>query len=249
MGDGVDAERLKRLVERRANSAAPLDRLRAAVLVSDELRDVGDQLLDGFVASARGAGCSWSEIGAVLGVSKQAAQQRFVAAGVAGKTSPADVTQPVRAAVSAAHDQARALGHNYVGTEHLLVGLLTQHEGHGVRALASLGITVDAVLAQTRDIVGVGCAPSSESVPITPRAKRAIELAMAEARRLGGGFADTEHLLLALVGVEDGLAAKILGHLGASPERVRGELARLLGVNVADLAPPVRRRRRLLQHR
>ena len=249
MGDRVDAETLGRLVERRADSEAPLDRLRAAVSVSDELHDVGDQLLDSFVSTARGAGCSWSEIGAVLGVSKQAAQQRFVTAGTAGKTRTANITQPMHAAIAAAHDQARALGHHYLGTEHLLVGLLTQREGVGVRALATLGVTVDDVLAHIRDVVGVGSAPASERVPIAPRAKRAIELAMAEARRLGSGPAGTEHLLLALVGVEDGLAAEILRQMGATPERVRRELAGLLGVDVADLTSPPRRRRRLLQPR
>ncbi len=249
MAERVDVETLKGVIERRAPSAAPLDRLRAAVAVTDELREVGEQLLDEFVANARGAGSSWADIGGVLGVSKQAAQQRFVAAGVAGDLWPAGPTGAVHVALAAAQDHARRLGHNYLGTEHLLLGLLSQRRGPAAQTLANLGVTAEAVLSHTREIVGVGCAPTPVSCALTPRTKRAIELAQAEARRLGGGGceADAEHLLLALVALKDGLAANILGRLGATPARVREELARALGVDVAELAPVRRRRRRMLQ--
>src|SRR5919198_5371454 len=102
------------LVEQRTEAAAPLDRLQAAVTVVDELRSVGEEVLDRFVAEARAAGCSWSEIGAVLGVSKQAAQQRFPAGGPLSSW-PDGVTDTVRDAIVIAQEEARALGHNYIG--------------------------------------------------------------------------------------------------------------------------------------
>src|SRR5438034_4162704 len=118
--EGWTAGDVAAIVEQRARSTAPLDRLQAAALVADELRSVGDEVLARFVAEARAAGCPWSEVGAVLGVSKQAAQQRFPAGGPLSSW-PNGVTDPVRAAMVVAQEESRELGHNYVGNEHLLL--------------------------------------------------------------------------------------------------------------------------------
>src|SRR6202140_554120 len=107
---------LAALVEQRARSTGPLERLEAAVTIVDELRGVGEEVLDRFVAEARAANCSWSEVGAALGVSKQAAQQRFPAGGPLASW-PQGVTEAVRAAMVTAQDESRDLGHNYVGNE------------------------------------------------------------------------------------------------------------------------------------
>src|SRR5215207_9071462 len=239
------AAELGLLVEQRAGSSAPLDRLRAAVDLVDELRGVGDEVLDRFVAEARTAECSWTEVGAVLGVSKQAAQQRFPAGGPLGRW-PDGVTDTVRAAMVVAQDESRALGHNYVGNEHLLLGLLAQTDGLAADVLAGLGVTREALVVRTREIVGT--APRRwEALGVSPRLKRALELARAEARRLGHRCVGTEHVLLGIARLDEGVGARMLRDLGAPPARVREEVAARLGINAAQLAPPPRRRARLLR--
>jgi hypothetical protein len=140
------------LVEQRAGSSAPLDRLTAAVDLVDEMRSVGDEVLDRFVAEARAAECSWTEVGPVLGVSKQVAQQRFPAGGPAAALA-GRVTATVRAAMVVAQDESRALGHNYIGNEHLLLGLLAQTDALAADVLAGLGVTREAIVVRTREIV------------------------------------------------------------------------------------------------
>src|SRR3954451_24919426 len=135
---GVDG--LQALAEERAASPAALDRLRAAVLVVEDVRAQGDKLLDRFVATARQERCSWSEIGEVLGVSKQAAHQRFLAVEQAPGTWPVHATDLVRAAVATGELEARRMGHNYLGTEHVLLGLLAQHDGVAAHALEAFGV-------------------------------------------------------------------------------------------------------------
>src|ERR687885_200097 len=162
--DGWTAADVAALVERRTESAAPLDRLEAAVSVVDELRDVGEEVLDRFVAEARAAGCSWSEIGAVLGVSKQAAQQRFPAGGPLSSW-PDGVTDTVRAAMVAAQEESRYLGHNYVGNEHLLLGLLAQTDGMAADVLGGLGVTREGIVSRTREVVGAGPRPRRDRGP------------------------------------------------------------------------------------
>src|SRR3954447_22296147 len=125
---GAEIDELLRLVERRAGSASPLDRLQAAVGLAGERRAHDEAVLDHFVAAARRGGCSWTEIGAALGVSKQAAHQRFPAAGAAGAW-PSQASDTVRAVLACAQEEARAMGHNYLGTEHVLLGLLAQRDG------------------------------------------------------------------------------------------------------------------------
>ena len=234
------------LVERRTESAAPLDRLQAAVSVVDELRGVGEEVLDRFVAEARAAGCSWSQIGAALGVSKQAAQQRFPAGGPLSSW-PDRVTDTVRAAMVVAQEESRYLGHNYVGNEHLLLGLLAKTDGMAADVLGGLGVTRQAIVSRTREVVGAGSPRRWEALGVTPRLKRALELARAEARRLGHRCVGTEHVLLGIARLDEGVGARLLRELGAPPDRVREEIAARLGIDPSQLAPPPRRRTRLLR--
>jgi hypothetical protein len=238
MAKRVSLDELIGLTHERSSSGLPLDRLGAAVRLSGELGDLSDQLLSHFVQEARRAGCSWAQIGDVLGISRQAAQQRFVgrwlgrlkgrgkrgsAAGWAGYTDRA------RRIVELAQEEARRLDHNYVGTEHLLLGILREPRGVGAKALEALSISLDRIRDSVQAKIGRGD-PSSVRLPIpfTPRAKKALDTSVGEAKSLGHNYVGTEHILLVLVGLGEGVAAEILEELGASKDRIRERILRLL---------------------
>jgi hypothetical protein len=136
-------------------------------------------------------------------------------------------TDRARRVVVLGQEEARLLNHNYIGTEHLLLGLI--HEGNGVaaRALEALGISLEAVRQQVEQIIGVGNEAPSGHIPFTPRTKKTLELAAQEADALGQGFIDTEHLLLGLAREGRGVAAQVLGRLGGDPARVRQQVIEL----------------------
>ena len=113
-------------------------------------------------------------------------------------------TERARQVVVLAQDEARALKHNYIGTEHILLGLLREEEGLAARVLESLDITVEEVRAQVARIVGQGDEVTTGQIPFTPRAKKVLELALREALSLGHNYIGTEHILLALLEQEDG---------------------------------------------
>ena len=121
------------------------------------------------------------------------------------------------------------LNHNYIGTEHILLGLV--HEGEGVAALAltGMGIRLDAVRGEVELIIGHGQATSAGHIPFTPRAKKVLELSLREALNLGHNYIGTEHILLGLVREGEGVAAQVLQKLGADLDRVRQAVIRLLG--------------------
>jgi hypothetical protein len=237
---------LVELVRTSDSERSPLEQLRRATHVAGELTDLGDRLLDHFVAAARSEGCSWAEVGQVLGVSKQAAQQRFVApAAVPSQSWPEWFGEPAQAAVAAAVDEARALRHNYIGTEHVLLGLVGERDGLAAQALTLLGVTQESVRAQIRSIIGEGLGEPRQELGITPRTKRAFVRARRIAKQLGHRCVRTEHLLLALA-ESDGVAPRVLEALGAPVERVREQVAEMLAVDAPELAARVRSRRRRL---
>jgi hypothetical protein len=236
-------KRLAALAEERAASPAALDRLSAAVLVVEDLRSEGDQLLDRFVANARQHDCSWTEIGEALGVSKQAAHQRFLAVEQSPGSWPPNATDLVRAAVAIGEQESRRMGHNYLGTEHVLLGLLAQSDGMAAHALAALGVNRGGVLERIEELIGTGPERAWDAACLMPRLKRALEIARSHARALGQRCMNTEHVLLALGEVEDSVAAQILRDLGAPPATVRGQLAGMLGFEPERLQPRSRRRR------
>ena len=120
-----------------------------------------------------------------------------------------------------AQDEARAFRHNYIGTEHLLLGLLREEEGLAARVLASLDIALVEVRAQVARIVGQGDEVTSGQIPFTPRAKKVLELSLREALSLGHNYIGTEHVLLGLVRENEGVAARILLDLDADAEKIR----------------------------
>src|SRR5436189_3988429 len=137
-------------------------------------------------------------------------------------------TERARQVVVLAQDEARALKHNYIGTEHILLGLLREEEGLAARVLESLDITVEEVRAQVARIVGQGDEVTTGQIPFTPRAKKVLELAVREALSLGHNYIGTEHILLGLVRENEGVAARILLDFDADAEKIRNEIIRML---------------------
>ena len=216
---------------------SPLDRLSAASATADELRALGDALLDRYVQAARADGRSWTEIGAALGVTKQAAHERFVDGPLAW---PANFNEPARRLVARALSEARDFGHRYLGTEHLLLALSTDNGLAGV-ALAELGLDERVVRSSIERVIGRGRSGKGAALGITPRTKRVFETALEEAKRLSGQrCADSEHLLLALA-ASNGVAGEILAANGADEPAVRERIATLLEREAPEIAAKLRR--------
>jgi ATP-dependent Clp protease ATP-binding subunit ClpA len=139
-------------------------------------------------------------------------------------------TERARQVVVFAQEEARALMHSHIGTEHILLGLLREEEGLAARVLESLDITVERVRGQVVRIVGSGEEVTSGQIPFTPRAKKVMELALREALVIGHDYIGTEHILLGLVRENNGVAMRILLDFGADDETVRNEVLRMLGI-------------------
>src|SRR5437667_63189 len=137
-------------------------------------------------------------------------------------------TDRARRVVVLAQEEARMLNHNYIGTEHLLLGLIHEGEGVAAKALESMGISLEAVRQQVEEIIGQGQAAPTGHIPFTPRAKKVLELASREALQLGHNYIGTEHILLGLVREGGGVAAQVLVKLGADLNRVRQQVVQLL---------------------
>ena len=120
------------------------------------------------------------------------------------------------------------LNHNYIGTEHILLGLAREGEGVAARALESLGISLEAVRQQVKEIIGRGQQAPSGHIPFTPRAKKVLELSLSEANGLGHNYIGTEHILLGLIREGSGVAAQVLVKLGADLNRTRQQVVQLL---------------------
>jgi ATP-dependent Clp protease ATP-binding subunit ClpC len=133
-------------------------------------------------------------------------------------------TERGRQVVVLAQDEARAFKHNYIGTEHILLGLFREEEGLAARVLESLSVTVEEVRAQVARIVGQGDEMVTGQIPFTPRAKKVLELSLREALSLGHDYIGTEHILLGLVRENEGVAARILLDFDADAEKIRNEI-------------------------
>ncbi|MET8256993.1 Clp protease N-terminal domain-containing protein [Micromonospora sp. NPDC005205] len=212
-----------------------LDQLTDAVIAADHLGEVADHLIGHFVDQARRSGASWTDIGRSMGVTKQAAQKRFVpkatdAAALDPNAGFGRFTPRARNVVMASQEEARASGNAEIGPEHLVLGLLAEPEGLAARVMAGRGATPEAV----RETVAAVLPPRAEQVPdLIPydaRGKKALELTFREALRLGHNYIGTEHILLALLEQEDG--AGVLTNLGLDKATVEGDLASALAAAV-----------------
>jgi hypothetical protein len=212
---------------------APLDRVEAALTVSEELASCADELIGQFVEEARRAGCSWTEIGQRIGVSKQAARQRFGDP----RRAPAALrlSAPAGGCLETARREAAADGAAEVGTHHLLIGLF--HEGVAAAVLEELGVRADAVRAAARELFP-RAGPHGERPPQeSAEAREALQRAAAIAQQAGRGDVGTEHLLAALTLEPGSRARRVLGHLGVSVAAIKRGLDGYVG-------PGKQRRRR-----
>src|SRR5215216_3102204 len=137
-------------------------------------------------------------------------------------------TDRARRVVVLAQEEARMLNHNYIGTEHILLGLIHEGEGVAAKSLESLGISLEGVRSQVEEIIGQGQQAPSGHIPFTPRAKKVLELSLREALQLGHNYIGTEHILLGLIREGEGVAAQVLVKLGADLSRVRQQVIQLL---------------------
>jgi hypothetical protein len=226
-------------VRDRSADTDALSRVAAASELAGEITSRADALLGHFVEAAREAGCSWAEIGTALGVSKQGAQQRFVDRDDPAPTDDEQLlvryTSRARAGVAQAREAAKEMGHNYVGTEHLLLGVLSDPEALSCKVLDEVGVPA----ANLREAVIKAAGPRSPyeapvwEAPFTPRARRVFDLTRGESLRLGHNYVGTEHLLLALVAEEEGIAGRVLREQGVDMNRTRAEVVRALSGYVA----------------
>ena len=147
-------------------------------------------------------------------------------------------TDRARRVVVLAQEEARRLDHNYIGTEHLLLGLLKEGTGVGASALGSLGLSLDAVRSQIEDTIGTGEVTPPGNIPFTPRTKKVLELSLREARRLGHDYIGTEHILLGIIREGEGVAAQVLGKLDVGLDEARQAVLQRLGTAPAAAEEP-----------
>ena len=201
----------------------PLDQLATASTTVAELEATADAVMAHFVDQCRRSGRSWSEISRALGVSKQATHKRFSpVAPSLDRFTPRAVT-----AVRASTEAARRLGHSYVGTEHLLLGLFEPAGGIAAQILEDKRITRVKVEEQIL-FLAPGASVGGADPLFTPRAAECLGRTISEATQLGHNYVGTEHLLLALFGDSEGLAAKILTDMGATRDDVRARVIKKL---------------------
>jgi hypothetical protein len=213
-------------VRRDTVSGDPLDLLTTASTTAADLSTAGDALLDHYVLHARQTGRSWAEISAVLGVTKQAAHKRF-----GPGTIPNDMarfTDRARAVLAEASAAARGLGHDYVGTEHFLLGILADPRSLAAKVLINAEITQDRVREAVLDNVPPRDTTPAGHIPHTPQTRSFLTATLAEALEHGHNYVGTEHMLLGLYGAPEGLAAQLLLRFGLDRETARARVLEAL---------------------
>ncbi|MFF7134150.1 MULTISPECIES: Clp protease N-terminal domain-containing protein [unclassified Streptomyces] len=207
----------------------PLDQLQDAVIAADHLGEVADHLIGHFVDQARRSGASWTDIGRSMGVTRQAAQKRFVpkeSADLSADQGFSRYTPRARHVVMSAHSAAITARNAEGRPEHLVLGLLAEPEGLAAKAIVAQGVTLDAVRRAATDALPPAVEDAPELVPYGSDAKKVLELTFREALRLGHNYIGTEHILLALLEFEHGTG--VLSGLGVEKEPVESALAKEL---------------------
>jgi hypothetical protein len=232
----ANSVRLDDLIEAIKNThSAALDQLTDAVLAADRLGDVADHLIGHFVDQARRSGASWTEIGRSMGVTKQAAQKRFVAKGDAPDLDASQgfsrFTDRARKVVVTAQEEARAHSNNQISVAHLVLGLVADPTALGARTIVAQGVSLDAVRQTAVATLPAAADSLPALIPFDAHARKALELTFREALRMNHHHVGTEHILLALLELEDGTGvlaglgvdkagaeASVTASLAASPE-------------------------------
>ncbi|MET0317939.1 Clp protease [Rhodococcus sp. RS1C4] len=211
-----------------------LEQLSDAVVAADSLGDLADHLIGHFVDQARRSGASWTDIGQSMGVSKQAAQKRFVPKGPGGSDSAMDAsegfkrfTPRAKNVVVASQNEANAAGNAEIAPAHLVLGLLTEKESIGTRFLLSDGRTEQQVRDAAQALLPASEGRSPALIPYDAGSKKVLELTFREALRLGHNYVGTEHVLLAMLEFENG--AGLVTDLGLEKNAVEEQLVAALG--------------------
>jgi Clp amino terminal domain, pathogenicity island component len=214
----VNLQRLIEAIDTDLPTADPVDKVSEAQQRARSLSDIGDQLIDHFVTRARSTGTPWAQIGDALGVTRQAAQQRWVPPVYQRFTNRA------RHVVVLAQEWARTLRHGHIGTEHLLLGVLDETEGLGAKILIELAGSAEAVREPLVNGLRPDVAVPPAKIPFTQLGKEALGHANAESAALGHDWVGTEHVLLGLLKIPDGTAAQVLLTLNVSHEEARAKV-------------------------
>ncbi|GAA2389489.1 Clp protease N-terminal domain-containing protein [Streptomyces glaucosporus] len=231
-----DSVRLDDLIEGiKKTHTDVLQQLSTAVLTAEHLGEVADHLIGHFVDQARRSGASWTDIGRSMGITKQAAQKRFVPKGSAPDLDPAQgfgrFTPRARDTVVAAQEEARAAGHAEIRPEHLALGLLSEPGGIAAKAIAAQGLSPDSVRQALAAALPPASGEAPQLIPFDARGKKALELTFREALRLGHNYVGTEHILLALLELENGEGP--LSGLGLDKAATEAHIADALAAAVA----------------
>jgi hypothetical protein len=215
----------------------PLDQLQDAVLAAEHLDEVADHLIGHFVDQARRSGASWTDIGKSMGVTRQAAQKRFVpkeSADLDPSQGFSRYTPRARKVVMAAHEEAKAARSSEGTPAHLVLGLLSDPESLAAMAIGDQGVSLDTVREAATAALPPASADAPELVPYGPAAKKALELTFREALRLSHNYIGTEHILLALLELETGQG--VLSGLGLDKARTEEYVVAVLAELLKDRA-------------
>ncbi|WP_188187170.1 Clp protease N-terminal domain-containing protein [Nonomuraea sp. SYSU D8015] len=230
MDSTVRLDDLISAVKSRHPAGDPLGELSDAVTLGEHIGEVADHLIGHFVDQARRSGASWTDIGRSMGVSKQAAQKRFVPKD-GGSGLAADMrtysrfTDRARSVVVKAQEEARATGHSHIEPGHLVLGLLREPEALAATTMVRLGASLDSVRDAVTATLGPGGGhPAQTMMPFSAQSKKALELTLREALRLGHDVVGTEHILLGVLSLEEGPVVRALADLGVTKERAEREI-------------------------
>jgi hypothetical protein len=213
-----------------------LDQLSDAVLAADHLGEVADHLIGHFVDQARRSGASWTDIGRSMGVTKQAAQKRFVPKGDQPDLDPEQgfsrFTERARNVVMAAQNAAHAAGNAEITPAHLVLGLLSEPDSVAAAAIVEQGVTLDAVRQAATGALPAATEAVPELVPFDAASRKVLEVTFREALRLGHNYVGTEHVLLALLEIENG--AGVLTGLGVGKAAAEATISTAVAARLAD---------------
>ncbi|MEU8249388.1 Clp protease N-terminal domain-containing protein [Nonomuraea sp. NPDC048916] len=232
MEQTVRLDDLINAIKSRHPDGDPLSELSDAVTLGEHLGEVADHLIGHFVDRARHSGASWTDIGRSMGVSKQAAQKRFVPR---EGTSLAEelgaytrFTGRARSVIVQAQEEARGAGHDHIDVGHIILGLLHEPEAIAAGAMEALGVTLGAVREAVEPTLGPAAESPAGPPAFSAQGRKVLELTVREALRLGHNYVGTEHLLLAALTMDDNPAVTALAGLGVTKEPAEREIGRML---------------------